>query len=103
MALTTLLAETGVAGTVGSSALVSTTVTSRQLQFNPKTGQGFSGTLIVEGSSAGSPGNSDWSQLAEVIFSAHTQNFVITMQTSIPWMRVRVTAGTLGAVSVYMA
>jgi hypothetical protein len=103
MALTQLLPQTGVTGTVGTSTLVGTSDGKRQLQFNPQPGVGFTGTLLVEGSAAGNPGSNDWVQLAEVIFSAHTTNFAIEMLTEIPWMRVRVGTGTLGAVSAYLS
>lgn len=101
MATVTLLPENGTAGTVGASALFGSGSTKRNLQFNPKTVVGFTGTVLIEGSSAGSPGATDWVTLAEVVFSAHSQNFSVDMFTDVPWMRAKVTAGSTGAVSIF--
>ena len=101
MTLITLLAQNGTAGTIGAPSLFATGENRIGLQFNPQSTVGFSGTLIVEGSNAGQPGANDWVELASVVFSAHTQNFAIDMFTDTPWMRVRIAAGTSGAVSVY--
>ena len=98
---TTLLPQNGTAGTVGTATLFDSAATTRTLQFNPQSTLGFTGTVVIEGSSAGSPGSNDWVSLANVVFSAHTQNFSINMFTGMPWMRARITAGTVGAVSVY--
>lgn len=100
MTLVTLLPQSGTAGTIGSGALIGAT-DQQNLQFNPQPGVGFSGTVVIEGSAAGSPGASDWVQLASVIFSAHTQNVSINMFNSMPWMRARLAAGTIGAVAVF--
>lgn len=97
----TMLAETGVAGTVGAPVSFSQLDSKRAFQVNPKPGTGFTGTVLVEISNAPSPGANDWSVFATHTISAHTQNYVVNHYTDAPWMRVRLPVSTAGAVSVY--
>lgn len=100
MAFSTLLPQVGTV-TTGTATLFSTSDSRRNLQFNPQPGVGFSGTVVIEGSSAGQPGSGDWVQLAEVVFSAHTQNVSLDFFTDQPWMRAKTSAVSSGAVAVF--
>lgn len=100
MAVKTLLPQTGNVG-VGSTVNFPTSDTVRVIQVNPQAGHGFSGTLVIEGSSAASPGNNDWVSVATIVMMGHTQNFSLDIQSSVTWMRARISASTSGAVAVY--
>jgi hypothetical protein len=103
MAQVTLLPQTGTQGTVGTAVLIGS-ASVLNVQFNPQNNIGFSGTVLLNGSVVPSPGVSDWFNLATVACSGQTTNFDIDMYlTAIPWVQVVLSAGTLGAISVYAA
>lgn len=104
MAQVTLLPQTGSVNT-GTSVKIGTIVDKVNIQFTPQANLGFSGTVLIEGSTAPSPGNDDWFTLVTVALTNHTSvvNFNLFLSNN-PWVRARTpAAGTLGSVSVYMA
>lgn len=100
MATKTLIAQTGV---VGASAIVSFPGSDdvRTIQFNPAVNQGFSGTVVVEGSYAASPGANDFVTLATVTFTGHTNNLSLEIDSDAPNVRARITASQSGAIAVF--
>lgn len=87
--------------TTGSATLYPTTVSKNSFQVNPDPSSGFTGTVLIEGSSVPTPGANDWVTLATIALSAHTTNFTFDLYNNVPWMRAKVSAATTGAVSVY--
>lgn len=104
MANTTLLPQTGSAST-GTGLNIGTHVTTLNLQFSPQSNVGYSGTVLIEGSVAPSPGANDWFLISTIAFTAHTTILDFNLYfTNNPWIRARMPAnGTLGALSVYAA
>lgn len=104
MSNTTLLPQTGSA-TTGSSLNIGTNVSTLNLQFSPQASIGYSGTVIIEASTAPSPGANDWFTIATVAFTAHTTVLDFNLYfTNNPWIRARMPSnGTLGAMAVYAA
>lgn len=84
----------------GTGVLFDTAVTKRSIQVNPDS-NGFSGTLLIEGSNVATPSATDWTTLVTLTYRTHTSNVIFDMYTNTAWMRARVTAATLGSVSVY--
>ena len=103
MAQATLLPNTGSVST-GSQVFVTTNTTQVNLEFAPQTNVGFSGTVLIESSTAAQPTSSDWFTIATLVFSAHTSNVDINLYLSNnPWVRARTTVATAGSISVYIA
>lgn len=103
MAQVTLLPQSGVT-TTGSSFNIGTSRTQVNLQFTPQAAMGYSGTVVIDSSSAPSPGADDWYPLCTLVFSAHTStlNFNLYVQNN-PWIRARIENPVIGAISAYMA
>lgn len=103
MAQATLLPNTSTVAT-GNQVFVTTNTTQVNLEFAPQTNVGFSGTILIESSTAAQPTASDWFTIATLVFSAHTSNVDINLYLSNnPWLRARTTVATAGSVSVYIA
>jgi hypothetical protein len=104
MANLTLMPQTG-AATSGTSYNISTATTQVNLQFSPQPSAGFTGTVVIDGSTAPSPGASDWFALATLDFSNHTSVVDFNLYfTDTPWIRARLpAAATQGAIAVYLA
>lgn len=103
MAQATLLPNTASVGT-GKEVFVTTQATQVNLEFAPQSGVGFTGTVLIESSTAPSPGANDWFTIATFIFSAHTTNLDINLYlNNNPWLRGRVTISTIGSISTYLA
>jgi hypothetical protein len=103
MAQNTLLRNTATVDT-GAGVFVSTATKQANIEFVPLTGTGFTGTVIIESSTAPSPGSSDWFTIATLVFSAHTSILDINLYLSDnPWIRARTSVSTLGSISVYLA
>jgi hypothetical protein len=103
MAQTTLMPNTATVAT-GNSVFVSTATTQANLEFVPLSGTGFTGTVLIESSTAPAPGTNDWFTIATLVFSAHTSIVDINLYLSDnPWIRAHITASTLGSISVYLA
>jgi hypothetical protein len=104
MANITLMGLNGLA-TVGTGFNIGTVVTTANLQFTPQASAGFSGTVIIDGSTAVSPGTNDWFPIVTLVFTAHTTVLDFNLYfTNNPWIRCRVPANaTAGAIAVYMA
>jgi hypothetical protein len=103
MAQVTIMPQTG-AATTGTGVFLGSAVTTANIQCTPQANVGFSGTVLIEASSATSPGNNDWATVTTLTFTNHTNvlNFDMFF-TNKPWLRARLPAnGTLGAVSVYL-
>jgi len=100
----TLMPLTGAAST-GTAYNIGTSITQANFQMTPQASAGFSGTIVLEGSSSPSPTVNDWFNLATLVFSAHNSTVDFNMYfTNTPWIRARLpAAGTQGAISVYMA
>ena len=97
-----LLPQTTTTAT-GSSFYVGS-ATQANLQFTPQQNLGFTGTVLLESSTAPNPGATDWFTIATLVFSAHTTTVDFNLYLSNnPWVRARVSAASLGAVSIYMA
>lgn len=73
----------------------------RVFQFNPRTSQGFSGSVTIESSFAASPGNNDFQTIVTVTFTGHMNNFSLDVDTDAPWVRARLVSSTLGQVTVF--
>lgn len=73
----------------------------RIVQFNPQVGVGFSGSVVIEGSFAASPGNNDFTALATVTFTGHTENLSLEIVSGAPFIRARIAASQVGAIAVY--
>lgn len=98
-----LMPQTGSIAT-GASFFVGTSASGATLQFTPQQNVGFSGTVLIESSTAPNPGANDWFTAITLVFSAHTTSAVINaFLSNNPWLRARVTAASIGAISVYMA
>lgn len=103
MAQTTLLPNTAVVST-GAGVFVTTNTAQANLEFVPQSGVGFSGTVVIESSTAPQPGASDWFSVATLTFSAHTTVLDINLYlTNNPWLRARITTATIGSISIYLA
>lgn len=103
MAQATLLPNTATVRT-GNQIFVTTQATQVNLEFVPQSGVGFSGTVVIESSTAPSPGANDWFTIATFIFSAHTNNVDVNLYlNNNPWLRARVTISTIGSISTYLA
>lgn len=103
MAQATLLPNTATIAT-GTGVFVSTNTTVANLEFVPQSGLGFSGTVVIESSTSPQPTADDWFTIATLVFSAHTNIVDINLYLSNnPWMRARVSASSIGSVSVYLA
>lgn len=100
MSVKTLLSQTGVVGN-GPTTTFPSTHNVRTIQVNPQTGVGFSGSVLIQGSNSASPGNNDWVTLATVTMAGHTSNFSMDIESSVPWVRVRLDGSSMGAVAVY--
>lgn len=100
MATKTLLSQTGV---VGAGGIVNFPGSDdvRTVQFNPAPVQGFSGTVVVEGSYTPQPGANDFIVLVSVTFSGHTNNLSLDIDTDVPFIRARITASQTGAIAVF--
>lgn len=101
MASQTLLALTGSAPAVGSIVAFPQADNIRVLQFNPRPGVVFSGSVVVEGSYVASPGNNDFQQIASVTFTNHGGNFSMDVESDAPWVRVRLTVASVGEIAVF--
>ena len=101
MASQTLLALTGAAPAVGSIVAFAQADNIRVLQFNPRPGVVFSGSVVVEGSYVASPGNNDFQTLATVTFTNHAGNFSMDVESDAPWVRVRLTVASVGEIAVF--
>jgi hypothetical protein len=99
----TLMPQSGVA-TTGSSFSIGTSTSQVNLQFSPLSAMGFSGTVVLDSSTAPNPGADDWFALCTLVFSAHTStlNFNLYVSNN-PWIRARIVNPSLGAISAYMA
>lgn len=104
MANLTLMAQNGAAST-GTGFNIGTLVTTLNLQLSPQASAGFSGTVIIEGSSAPSPGANDWFPMATMLFQAHTSTLDFNLYfTNNPWIRARLPANaSQGAIAIYAA
>lgn len=100
MATKTLIAQTGVVG-AGSIVGFPGSDDVRTVQFNPAANQGFSGTVVVEGTYASSPGANDFVVLATVTFTGHTNNLSLDIDSDVPSVRARITASQGGAIAVF--
>jgi hypothetical protein len=100
----TLMAQNG-AATVGTGFNIGTAVTTMNLQFSPQPSAGFAGTVLIDASTAVSPGASDWFTIATFVFNAHTTVVDLNIYfTNNPWIRARLPANaTQGAIAVYAA
>ena len=72
----------------------------RIVQFNPQVGIGFSGSVVIEGSYAPTPGNSDFTEIMSVTFTGHTTNLTLEVQSNAPAIRARIASSTQGAIAV---
>jgi len=72
----------------------------RTVQFNPQSGIGFSGSVVIEGSYAPVPGNSDFTEILSVTFTGHTTNLTLEVQSNAPTIRARIASSTQGAIAV---
>jgi hypothetical protein len=103
MAQTTLLPNTSTVST-GASVFVSTNAKQVNMEFAPQINSGFSGTIIIESSTASQPTAGDWFTIATLVFSAHTSVVDINLYLSNnPWIRARTSVATSGSISVYIA
>jgi len=100
MATKTLLSQTGAVG-AGSIVFFSETDNVRTIQVNPNASSGFSGSLIIEGSYAASPGAGDFVTIAEVTFAGHVQNMTIDIRNSSPNIRANIVTSNQGEIAVY--
>lgn len=100
MAIKTLLTQTSIVGP-GTAVNFNGADNVRTIQFNPQIGQGFTGSVVIEGSFAANPGANDFQALASVTFTAHMTAFSLDIQNSAPWIRARIATSTAGAISVY--
>lgn len=73
----------------------------RIVQFNPQVGQGFSGSVVIEGSFAAQPGNNDFNQILSATFTGHTNNLTLEVQSNAPTIRARIVTSTQGAIAVF--
>lgn len=73
----------------------------RIIQFNPQVNQGFSGSVVIEGSFAAVPGNNDFTEILTVTFTGHTQNLTLEVQSNAPSIRARIATSTQGAIAVF--
>lgn len=95
-----LLSQTGSTGN-GPTVSFQSSDTIRTLQFNPRAGGvGYTGAMLIEGSFAANPGNNDYQTLVALTFTSATESFALDVETTCPWIRVRVTSATSGAISV---
>lgn len=101
MAFQTLLRETAQFG-VGPAALFPDTDQVREFQIVPHPA-GFTGTLVLEASSAPEPGAGDWFPMATITLEAHTTTFAFDLHLNRPWMRVNVTRSKMGTISVHVS
>jgi hypothetical protein len=103
MAQTTLMPNTA-SVTTGTGVFVSTNTSIINLEFVPQSGVGFSGTVLIESSTSPNPTSNDWFTIATLVFSAHTTIADINLYLSNnPWIRARISAATIGSISVYLA
>lgn len=103
MAQISLMPNASIA-TVGASFFVGTAVDRATVQFTPQTNLGYSGTVVIDSSTAPSPGANDWFPIMTLVFSAHTSSVSLDVfLNNNPWLRARVVSPTLGSVSVYLA
>jgi hypothetical protein len=100
----TLMAMSGAAST-GAAFNIGTSVSTLNIQCTPQASIGFSGTVLLSGSTAVNPGASDWFPIATMIFNAHTTVLDFNLYfTNNPWIQVSLPANaTFGAVAVYAA
>lgn len=101
MALSTLLRETGVVG-AGPTLYFSEVDKVREFQVVPHPA-GFSGTIIIEGSSAATPGASDWFPLAKLTLKGHVKSFAFDLHVNRPWMRVNVVDSKMNTIAVHVS
>jgi hypothetical protein len=73
----------------------------RIVQFNPQVGQGFSGAVVIEGSFAPTPSNTDFAPIMTVTFTGHTQNLTLEVQSGAPTIRARIAASQGGSIAVF--
>ena len=95
-----LISQTNVVG-IGSIQTFPGSDNVRTIQFNPQVGQGFSGSVVIEGSFAASPGNNDFVQLLTVTFTGHTSNLVLEVQSNAPNLRARIATSQVGGIAVF--
>ncbi len=108
MAQVVLMPNTSSAS-VGAGTFVTTLTTQVNLQFVPQAGLGFSGTVLIQSSTAPNPASTDWFTIATLVFSAHTTTVDINLYLSDnPWLRANIPTGTpsqpnpsVGSISVY--
>lgn len=72
----------------------------RIFQFNPQANVGFTGAVIVEGSYAANPGNSDFTELVSVTFTQHKNNLTLEVSSTAPNIRARIVTAQQGAITV---
>lgn len=99
--LTTLLRETGVVG-AGAANLFSEVDKVREFQIVPNPA-GFSGVIIIEGSSAAEPGASDWFPMAKITLQGHARTFAFDLHVNRPWMRVNVVESKMNTIAVHVS
>lgn len=100
MANKTLLSLTSTP-TVGLSQTFPSSDNTRIIQLNPQVNQGFAGSVVIEGSFASVPGNSDYTQIMSVTFTGHTDTLTLEVESNAPTIRARVVTSTQGAIAVY--
>ncbi len=100
----TLMAQNSLAVT-GTSFNIGTKVTTANLQFSPDPSNGYTGTIIIDGSTAPSPGATDWFPMATLNFNVHTTILDFNIYfTNNPWIRARMPSNaTQGSIAVYAA
>ncbi len=85
--------------TVGAGHFVSTQTKQANLQFVPQSGLGFSGTVLIQSSTAPNPGANDWFTIATLVFSAQTTTVDINLYLSDnPWLRANISAAAIGSI-----
>lgn len=73
----------------------------RIIQFNPQVGVGFTGSVVIEGSYAAAPTNSDYTSILSVSFTGHTSNLTLEAQSNAPYIRARIATASVGSIAVF--
>jgi len=98
-----LLPQTGSANK-GTPVFIGNGVDEINLQFTPQVNLGFTGTVLIESSTAPNPSDFDWFSIATLVFSGHASTVDINLYISNnPWIRGRTADTVFGSISVYMA
>lgn len=73
----------------------------RIIQFNPDINQGFSGSVVIEGSYASVPSNTDFNTIMTVTFTGHQSNLTLEVESNAPHLRARIATSTGGSIAVF--